>query len=593
VKEPVSSRPPSSDDRRTFESALDSARKKVTERNYNGAVEDCKLAMSILRQRTPSLAIQHSISECLECMADAYFASQQHEHALSKYEEAFQMRGKVFQRVEKPMMELLFKLEKTLGAMVASGHHEKFNQTENRWKAFVLSAPPGQSMKIDDNIIPGQNNEELQHLWKRVVKKQKSEARLSRLINRFSMPSLLIPVVIVFILLIGGPLCFFYIKGATDAAKDKADVVDTGKAGGATNGAATDGTTTKDETPDTKDTKVGSAGNTQSEHGSGASGTSGTSGTSGSSAVSGASGVAISSVPSSTTKPAATTTSTSSLPTKSEVGDWFEVLKRGNVAERSFSTADKNLDWKFQTDKTVHIKNGTLGTVTLNYYADGGDYSNVLAVFERTVFHKCYWLSIARFGLMDAGGTNYFDTSLPEFNTLQQMTRLALQSKDLVAMKKIGGENVVFKSLPGKTADAIIAVLKPELATKKPFSIVCVNMIDLKKKTNFVIGLDRNRNLLPAGRNGRNYVLSSDVDFSKQMLPDYENIVITDNAIQQARFRSVMFLGAFATAFLVICTLVKSRNLKYIGIVFMVVLIILALIALANTVQSIGLQKVR
>jgi hypothetical protein len=137
------------------------------------------------------------------------------------------------------MMELLFKLEKTLSSMVASGHIEKFNETENRWKAFVLSPPPGQAMKIDDNIIPGQNNEELQQLWKRVVKKQKSEARVTRMINRFSMPSLMIPAVIVFMLLIAGPLCFFYIKGATDAAKDKADVTDTGKTGGATSGGTT------------------------------------------------------------------------------------------------------------------------------------------------------------------------------------------------------------------------------------------------------------------------------------------------------------------------------------------------------------------
>ena len=95
---------------------------------------------------------------------------------------------------------------------------------------------------------------------------------------------------------------------------------------------------------------------------------------------------------------------------------------------------------------------------------------------------------------MDAGGTNYFDTTLPEFNTLQQMTRLALQSKDLAAMKRVGGDNVIFKSMPGKTQDAIIANLKPELATKKPFSVLCITMVDAKKKSNFVIGLDRNRN---------------------------------------------------------------------------------------------------
>jgi hypothetical protein len=77
------------------------------------------------------------------------------------------------------------------------------------------------------------------------------------------------------------------------------------------------------------------------------------------------------------------------------------------------------------------------------------------------------------------------------------------------------------------------------------------------------------------------------------MLPEYENIVITDNAIQQARFRSVMFLGAFATAFLLFCILVKSRKLKLVGLLIMMALIVLALIALMNTVQSIGLQKVR
>jgi hypothetical protein len=278
---------------------------------------------------------------------------------------------------------------------------------------------------------------------------------------------------------------------------------------------------------------------------------------------------------------------------KSEVNEWFDALKSGTIDERNFATTDKNLDWKFQSDKTVNIKNGSLAPVIVNYYADGGDISNALVLFERTVFHKCYWLSVARLGLMDAGGTNYFDTSLPEFNTLQQMTRLALQSKDLSAMKRIGGDNVVFKSMPGKTADAIINNLKPELAAKKPFSIFCITMVDAKKKSNFVIGLDRNRNLLPAGRGGRNYVLASDVDYSKQMLPDYENIVITDNAIQQARFRSVMFLGAFATAFLLFCILAKSRKLKFVGMIMMMVLIILALIALANTVQSLGLQKVR
>jgi hypothetical protein len=591
VKEPVSARPPSSDDRRTFESALDSARKKVGERNYAGAVDDCKLAMGILRQRTPSLAIQHSISECLECMADAYYANQQHELALSKYEEAFQMRGKVFQRVEKPMMELLFKLEKTLSAMVASGHIEKFNETENRWKAFVLSPPPGQPMKIDDSIIPGQNNEELQQLWKRVVKKQKSEARVTRMINRFSMPSLVIPAVIVFILLIAGPLCFFYIKGATDAAKDKADVTDTDKTGGATSGGTTSGGTTASDTDEPKSGKSSGERKTSGEHATSV--TSASTPTSTTTSSSSSSSSASSAGASSSGKANAGAGSTGTAPLKSEVSDWFDALKRGTVVERSFATSDRNLDWKFQTDKTVNIKNGGLAPVSVNYYADGGDIGNVLILFERTIFHKCYWLSVARFGLMDAGGTNYFDTSLPEFNTLQQMTHLALQSKDLSAMKRIGGDNVAFKNMPGKTQDAIINNLKPELATKKPFSILCITMVDAKKKSNFVIGLDRNHNLLPAGRGGRNYVLSSDVDYSKQMLPDYENIVITDNAIQQARFRSVMFLGAFATAFLLFCLLTKSRRLKFVGLILMMALIILALIALANTVQSLGLQKVR
>jgi hypothetical protein len=600
VKEPVSARPPSSDDRRTFESALDSARKKVGERNYAGAVEDCKLAMSILRQRTPSLAIQHSISECLECMADAYYANQQHELALSKYEEAFQMRGKVFQRVEKPMMELLFKLEKTLGSMVESGHIEKFNQTENRWKAFVLSPPPGQPIKIDDSIIPGQNNEELQQLWKRVVKKQKTEARLTRFINRLSMPSLIIPAVIIFILLIAGPLCFFYIKGATDAAKDKADVVGTSKGSGTTSSGSTDNDTeqqkeqteSKDqkEPKDQKEAKNQKGQRDQKESRDSkvgrSSGDHGTSIASAFTATGSASGT-------SSAKTSAGANSTGSASTKSEVGYWFDTLKRGAITERNFATTDKNLEWKFQTSRTVNIKNGDLAPVTLNYYADGGDIGNALVLFERTVLHRCYWLSVARFGLMDAGGTNYFDTSLPEFNTLQQMSRLALQSKDLAAMKRLGGDNVTFKSMPGKTQDAIVASLKPELATKKPFSVLCITMVDAKKKSNFVIGLDRNRNLLPAGRGGRNYVQSSDVDFSKQMLPEYENIVITDNAIQQARFRSVMFLGTFATAFLLFCIFVKSRKLKLVGLIIMVTLIVLALIALMNTIQSIGLQKVR
>lgn len=586
MKEPVSARPPSSDDRRTFESALDSARKKITERNYNGAIDDCKLAMSILRQRTPSLAIQHSISECLECMADAYFANQQHEHALSKYEEAFQMRGKVFQRVEKPMMELLFKLEKTLGAMVASGHIEKFNETENRWKAFVLSPPPGQLMKLDDSIIPGQNNEELQQLWRRVVKKKKSEARLGRFVNRFSMPSVLIPTLIVFVLLIGGPLCFFYIKGATDATNEKADVVDSGKNGADVSPGSGGGTA--GGTAETDDDKLSTTGTgSQSSHNS-------TSGRTGAGAGFQTAVIAKASTSkSSTSSTPSGASSAAKAATRSEVGDWFDSVKHGRISERNFSTADKNLDWKFEPDKSVHIRNGNLAPVTENYYFDGGDFMNAAVLFERTVFHKCYWLSVARFGLMDAGGINYFDTSLPEFNTLQQMTRLALQSKDFNAMKKVGGENVTFKSLPGKSADSIIATLKPELGTKKPFSIICVNMADLKKKTSFVIGLDRNRNLLPAGRGGRNYELSSDVDFSKQMLPEYENIIITDNAIQQARFRSVMLLGACATAFLLLCILMPSRKLKIVGLIFMMALIILALIALANTVQSIGLQKVR
>jgi hypothetical protein len=391
--------------------------------------------------------------------------------------------------------------------------------------------------------------------------------------------------------LIAGPLCFFYIKGATDAAKDKADVVDTSKGGGATSG----GTSTSDTdepkdqkeskdskgSKDSKDTKEAKepretkVGRSSGEH----------------TAIASASASAGSVSGTSSSK--ANVSAGSSASTKSEVGDWFDAMKRGTITERNFATTDKNLEWKFQTDKTVNIKNGSLSPVSLSYYADGGDIGNALVLFERSVLHRCYWLSVARFGLMDAGGTNYFDTSLPEFNTLQQMTRLALQSKDLAAMKRVGGDNVIFKSMPGKTQDAIIAYLKPELATKKPFSVLCITMVDAKKKSNFVIGLDRNRNLLPAGRGGRNYVLSSDVDFSKQMLPEYENIVITDNAIQQARFRSVMFLGAFATAFLVFCILVKSRKLKLVGLIIMMALIILALIALMNTIQSIGLQKVR
>ena len=368
MKETVSARPPSSDDRRTFESALDSARKKVAERNYTGAVDDCKLAMSILRQRTPSLAIQHSISECLECMADAYFASQQHELALSRYEEAFQMRGKVFQRVEKPMMELLFKLEKTLSSMVASGHIEKFNQTENRWKAFVLSPPPGQPIKIDDNIIPGQNNEELQQLWKRVVKKQKTEARVTRMINRFSMPSLVIPAAIVFILLIAGPLCFFYIKGATDAAKDKADVVDTSKGGGATSGgtSASDTDEPKDQkeskesrdTKDTKDTrdtkdakdtkepKETKVGRSSGEH---------------TTAIASASTSTGSASGTSSSKNSANTGSSGSASTKSEVGDWFDAMKRGTITERNFATTDKISSGSFKrtrpsTSRTVGLR---------------------------------------------------------------------------------------------------------------------------------------------------------------------------------------------------------------------------------------------
>ena len=534
-------------------------------------------------------------------MADAYFAQQQHEHALTKYEEAFQVRGQVFQRVEKPMMELLFKLERTLSHLVASGYVEKFNETENRWKAFVLNPPPGiLESRHDQSIIPGEDVAELQQLWKRVSRKQKSEVRFSNLINRLSMPSLLIPGIIIFILLIAVPLAFTFYKNAKDVVTEKQNAVGgTGKdsseaadgsggtntAGGGGNGSGKSGSSSASAS-----TASGNGTGSGSGSGSGANAGSGSSTGSGSGSGAAATKIASASVPSSSH---AGTTSNTVAPSRTELNDWLDDIKGGKYSDREFATADNDLVLKFQTDKTVHLKNGNLPAMECTYYADGGDFANLFTLFEKTAFHKCYWLSLTRLGVIDAGGTNFFNTDGPEFNTIQQMARLAIQGKDLAGMRKIGGDNVYFKTPPGKTADGVINALKPELATKKPLSIVCIMMPDTKKKTVFVIGLDRNKNLLPAGRGGRNIVTAGDVDSTKQVLPEFENVILTDAPLQQSRYRTVYVLSILAVLFLLLCIFSKARVVKTIGVVLMIGMVIVALIALANGLQSVGLQKVK
>ncbi|HEY9759579.1 MAG TPA: hypothetical protein V6C97_30755 [Oculatellaceae cyanobacterium] len=575
MKDSISARSHSPDDRRTFESVLDTAKKKVSERSYNAAIEDCKLAMTILRSRPPSMAIQHSMSECLECMADAYSAQQQHETALTKYEEAFQLRGQVFQRVEKPMMELLFKLERTLGMLLNSSYVEKFNETENRWKAFVLNPAPGalESRVVGESVIPGQNVEELQELWKRVSRKQKSDVRVANIMNRLSMPALLIPAVILVVLAIAIPLCMTYIKTANDAAADKQNTVAATKEGGEDDNETATSTTTGN----TSTAGSGSQGATASVSTPGNSSSSSTNnastGTSGSTATSG------SATPS--TAP-------------SDMAAWYAALKTGQVPEKEFATADKYLSLKISDDEQVHLHNGTLPALDCAYVTDGGSVTDWFKLFEKSAFHKCYWLTLTKFGLIDGGGTNFFDTSTPEFSTVQQMTRLAIAGKDFGGMRNIGGNNVSFKSLVGKSVNDAINGLKPELSKKSANSIVCISMQDPKsrrKVTVWQVGLDHNKNLLPAGRGGRNIVTNADVDYSKQVFPDFDTVIITDASLQQTRFRAVYVLSILAAIFLALCIASRSRMVRSVGVLLMIASIIFAVLALSNTLQSIGVQK--
>jgi hypothetical protein len=581
VKDSISARSQSPDDRRTFESVLDAAKKKVSERSYNAAIEDCKLAMTILRSRPPSMAIQHSMSECLECMADAYSAQQQHETALTKYEEAFQLRGQVFQRVEKPMMELLFKLERTLGQLLNSGYVEKFNETENRWKAFVLTPAPGalESRVVGESVIPGQNVEELQELWKRVSRKQKSDVRVANIMNRLSMPALLIPGIIIVVLAIAVPLCMTYIKTASDAAAERQNAV-TATGNGGENKGAGDG---DDTTPGAGATTAAGKGASQNTAAS-VSGAASTASSAGTLASAGASGPAV-------------TTSSANTGTGGTPGDmpaWYADLKAGEASDKEFASADKYLSLKFQGADQVHLKNGSLPPIDCAFVADGGSFADWIKLFEKAAFHKCYWLTLGKFGLVDGGGTNFFDTSTPEFSTVQQMTKLAVTGKDFAGMRSLGGSNVTFKSVVGKSVNDTTASMKPELAKKAPNSIVCISMQDpksKKKNTVWQVALDHNRNLLPAGRGGRNIVTAGDVDYSKQVFPDFDTVVVTDGSLQQTRFRAVYVLSILAAIFLAVCIFSGSRMVRSIGVLLMIASIVFAVLALANTVQSTGVQK--
>ena len=98
---------------------------------------------------------------------------------------------------------------------------------------------------------------------------------------------------------------------------------------------------------------------------------------------------------------------------------------------------------------------------------------------------------------------------------------------------------------------------------------------------------------MPLGRSGRNLATLTDVDFSKQVLPDFEDVILTDAPLQQARFRAVMLLSIVATVFLLLCIFSKSKPVKAVAVILMVIVVILAVVALANTLQSLGLQKVR
>ncbi len=653
MKEVSPATSPISDDRRSVDTAIEAAKRKVQERNYTAALHDCEEAMLVLFDRPSSMAVQHSISEGLECSGDAYFGLKNYEAALGKYEEAFRVRSQVFQRLEKPLMDLLFKLERTLGALYESYYLDNTVEPEKRagtlnWTAVMEGGTEDDQSESETSVVPGQKDEDVHAVWKRVVKKKSGGG--TSLLKRLSTPSLLIPIVLIFILSVTIPLTFSYLKSASDAVQKDQSTVSTASA---STGPQTDtghdnseeqasDTETSDQnkiTSSDKDDssqdlakdnlKEGSPKQDSSKQDIAKQDTQKQENNANDSTANDAanpnadvppvaitkktlSGHASASIRPHGARPSAGRTADGAIAdlstskasrsgkqarTKaviSPTGKWMQDAASGQIWEKVFASADKSVLFTFKRLGDVSIRNGPT-QITKHFYVDV--LTQTATVFPQALFKKCLWLGDAKIGLEDLNGDLFFDTSSPDFLTIQQMFKVAAMAKDnLEALKKKTPDGVSIKQGSGKNYESCLSNLKTDQSFKKlrPGSIVCVlTPDDSKKKKYFVVGVSKSGDLLPAGRFGRSYLTNQEFDSAKVALAGIDVVILTSLDVQQARFKLVLFMAVFACIFLLMSIFARKRAVKAFAVVAMIAAIILTILGLANAITAAGIQTIR